>query len=108
MAIESRNPAKGLIFHSDQGSNYCSREVRELLFANKIRRSNSRKGNCWDNAVAESFLGSIKRKIEYDAFHNIKDAASVFFDIIEVFYNRQRSHSFLGFVSPTEFEERIA
>ncbi|PJZ71469.1 IS3 family transposase [Leptospira perolatii] len=107
-AIELRNPAKGLIFHSDRGSNYCSREVRELLSLNKIRRSNSRKGNCWDNAVAESFFSSLKRELEYNTFHNIAEATSVFFDHIEVFYNRQRSHSFLGFMSPAEFEERIA
>lgn len=107
-AIESRNPSKGLIFHSDRGSNYCSREVRGLLLSNKIRRSNSRKGNCWDNAVAESFFISLKREMEYNVFYSIEEATSAFFDHIEVFYNRQRSYSFLGYVSPLEFEERIA
>ncbi|ASP42925.1 hypothetical protein AMR47_00005 [Leptospira interrogans] len=61
-AVLSRNPRKGLIFHSDRGSNFCSKETRRLLIANGIRRSNSRKGNCWDNAVAESFFSSLKEK----------------------------------------------
>ncbi|MBW9231293.1 IS3 family transposase [Leptospira santarosai] len=107
-AIECRNPPKGLVFHSDRGSNYCSNETRKYLLSNKIRRSNSRKGNCWDNAVAESFFGSLKREIEFNYFYRIQEAQELLFDHIEVYYNRQRSHSFLGYVSPVEFEECAA
>lgn len=103
-AIETRNPSKGLIFHSDRGSNYCSGDVRKVLANNRIRRSNSRKGNCWDNAVAESFFSTLKREIEFNVFQNLKDAKSNLFEYIELFYNRQRSHSFLGYVSPEKFE----
>ncbi|EKO33711.1 putative IS1236 transposase [Leptospira santarosai str. CBC379] len=107
-AIECRNPPKGLAFHSDRGSNYCSNETRRYLLNNKLRRSNSRKGNCWDNAVAESFFGSLKREMEFNYFYRIQEAKELIFDHIEVYYNRQRSHSFLGYVSPVEFEERVA
>ena len=107
LAIISRNPSKRLIFHSDRGSNYCSNDVRKLLANNKIRRSNSRKGNCWDNAVAESFFATLKREIEFNVFQNLKDAKNNLFDYIEVFYNRQRSHSFLGYVSPEKFELKM-
>lgn len=107
LAIISRNPSKGLIFHTDRGSNYCSNDVRKLLANNKIRRSNSRKGNCWDNAVAESFFATLKREIEFNVFQNLKDAKKNLFDYIEVFYNRQRSHSFLGYVSPEKFELKM-
>jgi transposase InsO family protein len=107
LAINSRNPRKGLIFHSDRGSNYCSGEVRKILANNRIRRSNSRKGNCWDNAVAESFFATLKREIEFNVFQNLKDAKNNLFDYIELFYNRQRSHSFLGYVSPEKFELKM-
>lgn len=106
-AINSRNPTKGLIFHTDRGSNYCSGEVRKVLVNNRIRRSNSRKGNCWDNAVAESFFATLKREIEFNVFQNLKDAKNNLFDYIELFYNRQRSHSFLGYVSPENFELKM-
>lgn len=107
-AVLSRNPRKGLIFHSDRGSNFCSKETRRLLIANGIRRSNSRKGNCWDNAVAESFFSSLKREIEFNTFFNIEEAERFLFDFIEVYYNRSRSHSTLGYMSPEEFERNIA
>ncbi|MFX3539333.1 IS3 family transposase, partial [Leptospira borgpetersenii] len=107
-AVLSRNPRKGLIFHSDRGSNFCSKETRKLLIANGIRRSNSRKGNCWDNAVAESFFSSLKREIEFDTFYNIEEAERFLFDFIEVYYNRFRLHSTLGYMSPEEFERNIA
>lgn len=107
-AILSRNPEQGLIFHSDRGSNYCSYSVRRKLIENRIRRSNSRKGNCWDNAVAESFFSTLKREIEFNVFLNRNDAEHTIFDYIDVFYNRQRSHSFLSYVSPEEFELKVA
>ncbi len=84
-AIECRNPPKGLVFHSDRGSNYCSNETRKYLLTNKIRRSNSRKGNCWDNAVAESFFGSLKREMEFNYFYRIQEAEELIFDHIESF-----------------------
>uniref|UniRef100_UPI000ACAB39F integrase core domain-containing protein n=1 Tax=Leptospira interrogans TaxID=173 RepID=UPI000ACAB39F len=70
--------------------------------------SNSRKGNCWDNAVAESFFSSLKREVEYNTFYNIEEAEQLLFDFIEVYYNRLRSHSTLGYMSPEEFERNIA
>lgn len=104
LAIDSRNPSKGLIFHTDQGSNYCFGEVRKVLANNRIRLSNSRKVNCWDNAVEESFFATLKREIEFNVFQNLKDAKNNLFDYIELFYNRQRSYSFLGYVSHENFE----
>ncbi|WP_156844504.1 IS3 family transposase [Leptospira wolffii] len=106
--IELRNPPKGLIFHSDRGSNYCSKETRQLLMSNRIRRSNSRKGNCWDNAVSESFFSTLKREMKYNYFYRLEEAQATVFDYIEVYYNRRRLHSFLGYVSPVEFEEKAA
>lgn len=107
LAIDSRTPCKGLIFHTDRGSNYCSGDVRKMLANNRIRRSNSRKGNCRGNAVAESFFSTLKREIEFNVFQNLKDAKNNIFDYIELFYNRQRSHSFLGYVSPEKFELKM-
>ncbi len=104
-SIKGRNPAKGLIVHSDRGSNYCSNEVRKLLIANKIKRSNSRKGNCWDNACAESFFGSLKRELEFNVFYNLEDAKNEISEHIELFYNRQRKHSVLDYLSPQEYED---
>ncbi|KON75612.1 integrase core domain-containing protein, partial [Leptospira kirschneri] len=67
-----------------------------------------RKGNCWDNAVAESFFSSLKREIEYNTFYNIEEAERFLFDFIEVYYNRFRLHSTLGYMSPEEFERNVA
>lgn len=107
-AVINRNPGQGLIFHSDRGSNYCSREIRKKLILYKMRRSNSRKGNCWDNAVAESFFSTLKRENEFNIFQNREDAIHHLFEYLEIFYNRQRTHSFLGYVSPEDFELKIA
>ena len=107
-AINSRNPKHGLIFHSDRGSNYCSKKVRKLLIDNKLRRSNSRKGNCWDNAVAESFFSSLKREMGINYFYSLEDSNRIIFDHIEVFYNRQRTHSYLDYKTPDEFEKLSA
>ncbi len=92
----------------DRGSNYCFREIREKLILYRMRRSNSRKGNCWDNAVAESFFSTLKRESEFNIFQNKEDATQHLFDYLEIFYNRQRTHSFLGYVSPEDFELKIA
>lgn len=104
-AIELRNPKCGLILHSDLGSNYCSNEFRKYLYDNTIISSNSRKGNCWDNAVAESFFSILKREMESNIFYDILDAKNEISEYIELFYNRQRIHSFLDYKSPYEYEE---
>jgi len=104
-AIEFRNPGSGLVLHSDLGSNYCSNEFRGFLNDNLIIPSNSRKGNCWDNAVAESFFSILKREIESNIYYDIYDAKNEISEYIELFYNRQRIHSFLDYKSPYQYEE---
>jgi transposase InsO family protein len=104
-AIEFRNPKSGLVLHSDLGSNYCSNEFREYLYDNSIISSNSRKGNCWDNAVAESFFSILKREMDSNIYFDIYDAKNEISEYIELFYNRQRIHSFLDYKSPYEYEE---
>ena len=94
-----------LIFHSDRGSQYASREFRKELYANKIISSMSRKGDCYDNAVAESTFGLIKRELVHVSdFENSVDARREIFQYIDGFYNRRRIHSYLGYVSPDDFE----
>ena len=106
MAIQQRNPPEGLLWHTDRGSQYASYSHRDLLLKNNITQSMSRKGNCWDNAVAESFFKTLKNHIVYDNyFYTKKQAKYEIFEYIEVFYNRTRSHSYLGNLSPAIFEE---
>ena len=96
----------GLVLHSDLGSNYCSNEFREYLNDNTIISSNSMKVNCWDNAVAESFFSILKREMESNIYiYDIYDARNEISEYIELFYNRQRIHSFLDYKSPYEYEE---
>jgi putative transposase len=105
MAIGRRNPAPGLLHHSDRGSQYACHEFRKLLAANKIDQSMSRKGNCWDNACVESFFHTLKTElIHHESYANRAEARTSIFDWIEVFYNRQRIHSTLGYRSPAEYE----
>ena len=104
-AIGFRNPMGGLVLHSDLGSNYCSNEFREYLNDNTIISSNSRKANCWDNAVDESFFSILKREMESNIYYDIYDARNEISEYIELFYNRQRIHSFLDYKSPYEYEE---
>ena len=104
-AIEFRNPKNGLVLHSDLGSNYCSNEFRGYLYDNLISPSNSRKENCWDNAVAESFFSILKREMESNIYYDINDAKNEISEYIELFYNRQRIHSFLDYKSPYQYEE---
>ena len=106
MAICRRQPSPGLIFHSDRGSQYCSSQFQDLLKAHKIICSMSRKGNCWDNAVMERFFCSLKS--ERVAFKNYRTREAAKQDIIEwieMFYNSKRRHSYLGYVSPREYEK---
>ena len=104
-ALGQRNPQDGLIHHSDQGSQYASESFRNALQDNHIAPSMSRKGDCYDNAVAESFFKSLKVELCKEAhFKTREDARSRIFEYIEVFYNRKRLHSTLGYRSPVEYE----
>lgn len=94
-----------LIFHSDRGSQYCSRSFREMLRTHRIISSMSAKGDCFDNAVAESVFGTIKtERIHTREYENLAEAHADLFRYIDGFYNRRRLHSYLGFRSPEEFE----
>ncbi len=107
-AVRLRRPGEGLVFHSDRGSQYASKVFRRRLWRNRMRQSMSRKGNCWDNAVAESFFATLKKElIRNHAFETRAHARSEVFEYIEVFYNRQRSHSLLGYETPDGFESCI-
>jgi putative transposase len=106
MALQHRNPPRGLLWHTDRGSQYASYSHKELLNQNGIIQSMSRKGNCWDNAVAESFFKTLKSNLVYQKyFYTKKQAKAEIFEYIEFYYNRTRSHSYLGNLSPSRFEE---
>lgn len=105
MAEVNRNPKPGLIFHSDRGSQYASKEFRKILKKKEFIQSMSRKGNCWDNSVAESFFHSLKtEELYFNNFYSKNQAKSCIFEYIELNYNRKRSHSYLGYLSPHQFE----
>ncbi|NQY20219.1 MAG: IS3 family transposase [Campylobacteraceae bacterium] len=107
MAILHRNPSQGLIWHTDRGSQYASYSHKDLLQKHGIVQSMSRKGNCWDNAVAESFFKSLKQELVYNTyFYTKRQAKKEIFEYIEFYYNRTRSHSYLGNLSPNNFEEK--
>lgn len=106
MAIGLRAPGPGLVFHSDRGSQYTSKTFRELLARHGIMQSLSRPRQCWDNAVAESFFATIKLELVYRQPLPTRAAArQAVFEYIEVFYNRQRLHSSLGYRCPVEYEQ---
>jgi transposase InsO family protein len=109
MAFMHRNPGAGLIFHSDRGIQYASQAFRERLRTYKMVQSMSRKGDCWDNAPAESFFSTLKMEEVYThkKYRAREEARKSIFEYIEVFYNRQRSHSSLDYVSPVEYEELL-
>jgi len=108
MAIKRRKPKDGLIWHTDRGSQYASHAHRNLLKENGIVQSMSRKGNCWDNAVAESFFHSLKTEFtNHEMFETRAKANEMIFEYIEVFYNRERMHSSNNYLSPVEYEEKM-
>jgi len=104
-AIQRRRPGQGLMVHSDRGVQYASCDFRALLHKHRFVQSMSRKGNCWDNAVAESFFHTIKTQmIHHCTFQNVAEAELALFNYIEVYYNRQRKHSTNGYKSPAHYE----
>jgi len=118
-AIKSRAPKSGLLWHTDRGSQYSSKEHRELLAKYEIRQSMSRKGNCWDvakqncaaqrapNAARKSFFATLKTEYRTNpSLPTSEEARKQIFEYIEVFYNRQRLHSALDNMSPVEYEKR--
>ena len=106
MAVSRRQVQPGLILHSDRGVQYRAGEYQEALKEQKIRSSMSRKGNCWDNAVMESFFSRLKVELVYaEDFKTSEQAYRGLFEYIEVFYNRVRRHSSLGYQSPSQYEE---
>ena len=105
MAVKQRFPDAGLVAHSDRGSQYASEHYRRTLAERGIECSMSRRGNCYDNAPMESFFASLKKElVHHEDYTTIEAAKASLFEYIEVFYNRIRRHSSLGYVAPAEFE----
>ena len=110
MAMWKRRPEAGLLVHSsDRGSQYVSERYQKLLTDNEFVCSMSRKGNCWDNAVAESFFHTLKTElIHHEDFQTREEAQQAIFEYIEVFYNRQGKHSTNGYLAPFKYEQQLA
>ena len=107
MAIDARQPSGQLIHHSDRGAQYMSDDLKDELAKYGIQASMSNTGNCYDNAVAESFFGILKReRVNRTSYRTREEARADVFEYIEVFYNRKRRHSYLGNISPVEFERK--
>ncbi len=108
-AIRERCPERGLVHHSDRGRQYASADYRTLLSKHGMICSMSLKGDCWGNAVAESFFHSLKAEcVSWKRYRTREEARQDVFRYIELFYNRARRHSSLGYASPEEFEQRAA
>ncbi len=106
MAIRQRTNIKGLVHHSDRGVQYASDRYRAVLKAKNIECSMSRRADCWDNAVAESFFGTLKNELIYRRpWLDRESARAAISEYIEVFYNRIRRHSTIGNISPAKFKE---
>ena len=106
LAVQRRLPGAGLLAHSDRGSQYASEHYQLLLAKHGIACSMSRQADCWDNAPMESFFASLKKELVHDAdFATRAEARAALVEYIEVFYNNQRRHSSLGYVSPAEYEQ---
>ena len=106
-AIRSRRSTSNVLFHSDRGSQYASDDFRDLLREHGIRASMSRKAECWDNAVVESFFGTMKTELGDPIWESRAAARAAVFDYIEIWYNRKRRHSTLGYVSPEQYESML-
>jgi len=105
MALWQRKPIRGVIVHSDRGSQYASKQYKLLLEANGCIGSMSRKGNCWDNSVAESFFGSLKQeRVHWNYYETRQQAKQDILGYIAMFYNNSRLHSYLGYKSPNQYE----
>lgn len=108
MALAGRHPGPGVLHHTDRGSQYAAGDYRALLTAHAMECSMSRVGDCWDNAVAESFFATIKRELADGADWATRDEArTAVFEYIEVWYNRHRRHSSLGYLSPVDYERGL-
>jgi putative transposase len=108
MALTHRRPTGALLHHSDRGVQYASDAYQSLLAEHGIEPSMSRPGDCWDNAVVESFFSTLKRElVHHESYASHAEARRSLFDYIEVFYNRRRRHSTLGYLSPAEFEAHL-
>jgi putative transposase len=107
MALYQRQPGKGLLHHSDRGGQYACHQIRNILAANQVQVSMSGKGNCYDNAVMESFWATLKNEwVHYQKYETRSHARTDIFNYIEGFYNTVRLHSTLGYLSPAEFEAK--
>jgi transposase InsO family protein len=106
-AIRNRRSTSKVLFHSDRGSQYASEDFRALLKEHGIRASMSRKAECWDNAVVESFFGTMKMELGDPIWESRAAARAAVFDYIEIWYNRKRRHSTLGYVSPEQYESML-
>ena len=103
MALQRRRPSRGLTHHSDRGVQYAAGPYRRVLERHGIRQSMSRRGNCLDNAPMESFFASLKKEhVHHTRFRTRADARAAVFEYVEIFYNRQRLHSALGYRTPIE------
>jgi putative transposase len=108
MALWRRGFPRGVLCHSDRGSQYCSADYQQMLIKYGLKCSMSRKGNCWDNAVAESFFHSLKTElISTERYATREIAKQSVFQYIEVYYNRVRRHSAIGFIAPEVFENKL-
>lgn len=108
MAIAQRKPGSGLVFHSDQGSAYGAASYQQLLAEHGVQASMSRKGNCHDNAVAESFFSNLKNEVMQERYFSTREEArAIISDYIEVYYNRMRIHQTLGYQTPEQMEAQF-
>jgi len=108
MALARRHPEPGLLHHSDRGSQYTAQDYRALLAHCGIVVSMSRKADCYDNALMESFIGTLKTEcVERESYQTREEARHSIFEYLEVFYNRQRLHSSLGYASPVMYEQQV-
>ncbi len=108
MAIWQRRPKACLIHHSDRGAQSASKAFRHLLNAHGFQGSRSRRGDCWDNAVGESFFGSLKQEqVQWCSYQTRDEAQQDVLNDIAMFYNRYQLHSYLGYISPNNFESQL-